>query len=53
MGDADKVADEPYDDSEWTRDEMFALAWEAGKSIGWDEMEEYDELSNPANNGQL
>jgi hypothetical protein len=36
-------ADE-YDDSPWTREELEALAWEAGKRIGWEEMDEYDRL---------
>jgi hypothetical protein len=34
---------EGYDDSPWTREELQALAWEAGKQIGWEEMGEYDE----------
>jgi hypothetical protein len=33
-----------YDDSPWTRDELHALAWEAGKRAGWDHMDEYDDL---------
>lgn len=33
-----------YDDSPWTREERETLAWEAGKSIGWDDMDEYDNL---------
>ena len=33
-----------YDDSPWTREELEAAAWEAGKSIGWEEMDEYDNL---------
>ena len=33
-----------YDDSPWTREEMEALAWEAGNSIGWEDMDEYDRL---------
>jgi len=36
-------ADE-YDDSPWTREELEALAWETGKRIGWEEMDEYDRL---------
>ena len=36
---------EIYDDSPWTEEEMELLAWEAGKSIGWEEMDEYDSLS--------
>ena len=35
-----------YDDSPWTREELEALAWETGKHAGWDEMDEYDDLSN-------
>jgi PHD/YefM family antitoxin component YafN of YafNO toxin-antitoxin module len=33
-----------YDDSPWTRDELQALAWEAGKQAGWEETDEYDEI---------
>ena len=33
-----------YDDSPWTRDELHALAWEAGKSADWEEMDDYDHL---------
>src|SRR5436190_20752854 len=36
-------ADE-YDDSPWTREELHALAWEAGKHVGWEDMDEYDEV---------
>ncbi|HET6572212.1 MAG TPA: hypothetical protein VFG68_01310 [Fimbriiglobus sp.] len=36
-------ADE-YDDSPWTREELEALAWETGKGIGWEDMDEYDRL---------
>jgi hypothetical protein len=35
---------EPYDDREWTHEELHALAWEAGKLSGWDEMDEYDSI---------
>jgi hypothetical protein len=31
-----------YDDSPWTDEERDALAWEAGQSAGWDDMDEYD-----------
>jgi hypothetical protein len=34
---------EEYDDSPWTREELSALAWEAGKSVGWEDMDEYDD----------
>jgi len=32
-----------YDDSPWTREELHALAWEAGKQLGWEDMDEYDD----------
>jgi hypothetical protein len=31
-----------YDDSPWTDEERLGLAWEAGRSAGWDDMSEYD-----------
>ena len=34
---------EDYDDSPWTREELEALAWEAGKHIGWEDDDEYDD----------
>ena len=33
-----------YDDSPWTSEERHALAWEAGKHAGWEDMDEYDTL---------
>ena len=33
-----------YDDSPWTREELHALAWNAGKLAGWEEMDEYDDF---------
>jgi hypothetical protein len=35
-------ADE-YDDTPWTKDELQALAWEAGKNMGWDDVDDYDD----------
>lgn len=40
-----RLKDDEYADSPWTREELQALAWEAGKQAGWDEMDEYDDLS--------
>ena len=46
--DYEKLADEEYDDSPWTEEELMTLAWEAGKNIGWEEMDEYDDYpENP------
>jgi hypothetical protein len=39
-----RLKDGEYDDSPWTREELHALAWEAGKHAGWDEMDEYDQV---------
>lgn len=33
-----------YDDSPWTGEELHALAWEAGRHVGWEDMDEYDAL---------
>lgn len=38
---------EEYDDSPWTPEELQALAWEAGRRTGWEEMDEYDVLAEP------
>lgn len=40
----ERLKHDEYDDSPWTRDELQALAWEAGKQMGWDDMDEYDNL---------
>ena len=34
---------ELYDDSPWTDEERDILAWEAGQTAGWDEMDEYND----------
>ena len=36
--------EEGYDDSPWTSEECHALAWEAGKHAGWEDMDEYDDI---------
>jgi len=38
----ERLKDEEYDDSPWTREELQALAWERIKQEDWDE---YDDLS--------
>ena len=37
----ERLKDEEYDDSPWTREELQALAWERVKHDDWDE---YDDL---------
>lgn len=39
-----RLKDGEYDDSPWTKEELQALAWEAGKQAGWEDMDEYDDL---------
>jgi len=40
----ERLKAEEYDDSPWTSEERHALAWEAGKHAGWDDMDEYDDI---------
>jgi hypothetical protein len=37
-----RIKDLLYDDSPWTDEERDLLAWEAGPTAGWDDMDEYD-----------
>jgi hypothetical protein len=39
----ERLKQEEYDDTPWTKDELQALAWEAGKRLGWEDMDEYDD----------
>jgi hypothetical protein len=40
----ERLKGDEYDDSPWTREELQALAWEAGKQAGWEDMDEYDDV---------
>jgi hypothetical protein len=40
----ERLKHDDYDDSPWTREELQALAWEAGKHAGWEDMDEYDDV---------
>ncbi len=40
----ERLKEDEYDDSPWTREELQALAWEAGKQAGWEDMDEYDDI---------
>lgn len=40
----ERLRDDEYDDAPWTTEERHALTWEAGKRIGWEEMDEYDDI---------
>jgi hypothetical protein len=40
----ERLKEDEYDDSPWTREELQALAWEAGKQVGWEDMDEYDDV---------
>lgn len=44
----ERLKDDEYDDSPWTREELHALAWEAGKPLGWEDLDEYNDApENP------
>jgi alpha-D-ribose 1-methylphosphonate 5-phosphate C-P lyase len=40
----ERLKNDEYDDSPWTKEELQALAWEAGKQAGWEDMDEYDDV---------
>ena len=40
----ERLKEDEYDDSPWTREELQAVAWEAGKQAGWEDMEDYDDV---------
>lgn len=39
----ERLKENEYDDSPWTREELQALTWEVGERTGWDDMGEYDD----------
>ena len=39
----ERLTGEEYDDSPWTREELEALAWEAGRHEEWDEYDDGDD----------
>jgi PHD/YefM family antitoxin component YafN of YafNO toxin-antitoxin module len=39
----ERLKEDEYDDSPWTREELQALAWKAGANVGWEDMDEYDD----------
>jgi len=41
----ERLKQQEYDDSPWTREELQALAWETGEQTGWDEYDDVPEKS--------
>ena len=41
------LTDPDFDASPWTPEEREALAWEAGKHAGWEDMNEFDTPEEP------
>ena len=39
----ERLRGDEYDDTPWTKEELQALAWEAGERVGWEDMDEYDD----------
>ena len=48
LEDYERLKDDDYDDSPWTREELEGLAWELGERAGWGKMDEYDEAPEPS-----
>jgi len=44
IDDYERLKRQEYDDSPWTSEERHALASEAGKHAGWEDMDEYDDV---------
>jgi hypothetical protein len=40
----ERLKENEYDDSPWTSEERHALAWQAGRHAGWEDMDEYDDF---------
>lgn len=38
-----RLKEEEYDDSRWTREELECLAWEVGEREGWEDWNEYNQ----------
>ncbi len=45
VGEYERLREQEYDDSPWTRQELQALAWDAGERAGWDEYDDAFEES--------
>jgi len=41
----ERLKEQEYDDSPWTREELQALAWETAKRTGWAEQDDVPEKS--------
>lgn len=41
----ERLKEQEYDDSPWTREELQALAWEAAEHTGWEEYDDAPEKS--------
>jgi hypothetical protein len=39
----ERLGEDEYDDTPWTKEELQALAWEAAEHGGWEEMDENDD----------
>jgi PHD/YefM family antitoxin component YafN of YafNO toxin-antitoxin module len=45
VDDYERLKGQDYDDSPWTREELEALAWEAGDDTSWEEYDDFREKS--------
>lgn len=44
----ERLTEDEYDDSPWTREELQALAWETGERSGWEGADEGEDDDAPA-----
>jgi hypothetical protein len=43
VGEYERLKEQQYDDTPWSREELQALAWEAGERTDWDEYDDAPE----------
>jgi hypothetical protein len=44
----ERLTTNEYDDTPWTKEELQALAWEAGRRAGWEDMDDDDKPNSGA-----
>jgi len=49
----ERLRDDQYDDSPWTREELQDLAWKAGKRLGWEDSDEHDDVPEKSRIGVM
>jgi PHD/YefM family antitoxin component YafN of YafNO toxin-antitoxin module len=42
----ERLKEDEYDDTPWTKEELQAAAWEIGQRVGWEDSGEYNEAAD-------